>query len=211
MNKLIVFDIDGTLIGGNSWLSLNLAVGVTKEEDFALYTAYSNGKLAYADWTTELVRLYQERGILTESVAVEALTSYTLVPGARELVSELKGKGYMTAAITGGFDITAEAIRNDLGLTYAQAVSSISFTSEDMVETIISKGEESYAKVELLEALCNELGITLRDCICIGDGGNNIKLFDATGHGITFASSSDAVKQHAEHVVESLQHVGEVT
>lgn len=207
MNKLIVFDVDGTLIRGNSWLSLNLAAGITKDEDYALYKAYGEGTLTYDDWTKELVRLYKERGVLNKSVAESALTTYELVPGATELINKLHELDFQTAIITGSFDITAEAIKNELGLTYVRAVSSLSFDSEGEFKTIVSKGEEGYAKVALLESLCNELGITPKDCVCIGDGGNVVELFKITGHGITFTTSSDTIKQHAEYIVDSLVEV----
>lgn len=43
--QAIIFDVDGTLIEQISWVVLNLAMGVTKDEGDQLYADYHNGKI----------------------------------------------------------------------------------------------------------------------------------------------------------------------
>lgn len=43
--KLIVFDLNKTLIKENSWFDLNLALGMTPEEDRYLMELYQSGKI----------------------------------------------------------------------------------------------------------------------------------------------------------------------
>ena len=76
--KLICFDIDGTLIEGNSWYTLNTALGVTPKEDLELHKAYSTGLITYTDWLTTLETLYRKRGKTTPEQITTALSTYTL-------------------------------------------------------------------------------------------------------------------------------------
>ena len=48
--KLVCFDLDNTLIAANSWERLNLALGITAEEDTAMYKQFKAGSLSYTDW-----------------------------------------------------------------------------------------------------------------------------------------------------------------
>jgi phosphoserine phosphatase len=44
--KLVVFDLDGTLIEGNTWLSFNLALGLSHQEDAGLFLQYQAGTIS---------------------------------------------------------------------------------------------------------------------------------------------------------------------
>ena len=47
--KLIVFDLNHTLIRDNSWRNLNLAMGITPEEDAALMARAARGEITDAE------------------------------------------------------------------------------------------------------------------------------------------------------------------
>lgn len=56
MQPVIFFDIDNTLTEDNSWERLNLAAGMTAEEDYELYRQFHSGDITYTEWTDELQR-----------------------------------------------------------------------------------------------------------------------------------------------------------
>lgn len=208
--KLVCFDMDGTLIEQNSWYALNTALGVTPAEDLAMYEAYGAGELSYEDWISRLVSLYKERGVATRENVTAALTRYQLRDGAVELVEYLKGKGYRVAIVSGSFDVTVDAVAGQLGITLRQANTRVTFGPDGYLTELVSQGDEKDAKVRHLETICNQEGIKLTDCVCIGDGGNDIELFNATKHGIAFTDAPAFVREAAWKVVEQLSDIKKV-
>lgn len=203
MNKLIIFDIDDTL-SDNSWWRLNLAAGVTPEEDYALYLGFANGEFNYHTWTTRLAEIYRRENQLTEALAREVLTAYTLKDDTTTVVSELKHRGYEIILITGGFDTTAAALGQELRLENYFATSRLEFDSEGKFLNLIVVTDDGEAKVEILKKYLLETGKSVADCIAIGDSSNDIPLFNFTKNGIAFTWSKDPVKAAATQTITTL-------
>jgi phosphoserine phosphatase len=205
--KLVCFDMDDTLINQNSWYKLNLALGVTPEEDKEMYAAYGSGSLSYSDWTESLISLYKQRGLATKTNITQALISYVFKEGAIELVNYLHHKGYEVVIISGSFDLLVSHVANALGVVHYKANTEFVLNSDDYLETLRSEGDEVHAKLRHLKGFCKELGIPLDQCACIGDGANDIELFKYTRKGITFKDAPDPVKATAWKVVDTLSDI----
>jgi len=80
--KLVCFDMDDTLLHQKSWYKLNLAFGVTPQEDNDMCEAYKNGTPLYEDWMRKLTEMYRARGTATKENALRALSNYTFHDGA---------------------------------------------------------------------------------------------------------------------------------
>lgn len=205
--KLVCFDLDGTLIAENSWYKLNTALGVTPEEDRAMYDQYSKGELSYEAWVRALAEIYRKHGKAKRDLIESVLAQYVLVDGAKDLVEYLKGKGYAVALISGSFNILLDNVAKELGIEHSIANTKLVFGADDMLMDIESSGEERLAKVEHLKRICQDLGIDVRQCVCVGDGGNDLDIFALTGKGITLEDSSDAIKSAAWKVVPTLRDI----
>lgn len=206
--KLVVFDMDGTLITNNTWFDFNLAMGVSAEEDEDLYQQYTAGTLTYADWVTALnthYARYPRRG--REVVEATLTSSLHFREGAPELIAYLHKKGYQTAIITGSFTVTAHAAAAALGIMHALGNATCHYNNEQHFTHISVRGEERMVKVDMLGELCSQLSLTPHDCVAIGDGGNDLDLFAATGAGITFETSSERVKTAAVTTIAQLTDI----
>jgi len=201
--KLVCFDLDRTLIKENSWYDLNLALGITHEEDTAMYDDYMAGKFTYPEWTKKLLELFKHNPKANEKDITEILSRYTLVDGAREAVSYLKEKGYHVALISGSLDVLVDLVARDLGIELAEATNEFVFDESGKLVDIISPGDDKHIKLHHLESFARRLGLELSQCACIGDGDNDIEMFRATGKGITFKGSK--IESEAWKVVESLK------
>ena len=95
--ELIVFDLNKTLIKENSWRDLNLAMGVTPAEDAELMEQARRGEITDAEGQAELLKIYQQRGDVSRSNIEKILWQYTYMPYARDVVSELRKRGYNLA------------------------------------------------------------------------------------------------------------------
>ena len=60
--KLICFDLDETIISHSSWQQLNLALGISKEDDRAMDEDFIAGRISYEAWNNN-IRIRQERGL----------------------------------------------------------------------------------------------------------------------------------------------------
>lgn len=200
--KLVCFDLNKTLIHENSWLDLNRALGVTDEEDELFLRLYDEGIITYIEWTDLLTRIYKQRGKANRQNAVNALHNYTYVDGAKEIVTYLQNKGYQIALISGSIDILVGRVAAELGITLFEANHRFVFDANDQLKEIVTYGQDDLAKVNHLEHFCQTIGIRLTECVCVGDGDNDLELFRRTGHGITFTGSK--IAEEAEYTINSL-------
>ena len=190
--KLVCFDLDNTLIAANSWERLNLALGITAEEDTAMYKQFKAGSLSYTDWLDRLVTLYQERSPADRATVERVLGDYTLRPDARETVAYLQSAGYAVAIVSGSFKQLVRQVAEDLGIAQYRASSEIVYTADDTIDRIAVHGDPEQRKVDLLREITAELDIALTECAYVGDGRNDLAAFAATEHGITFKKSKVA-------------------
>ena len=58
------------------------------------------------------------------------------------------------------------------------------------------------AKLRHLERFCRKLGLTITECACVGDGANDLEMFKASTHGITFKGSP--IEQDAWQVIDKI-------
>jgi phosphoserine phosphatase len=68
-------------------------------------------------------------------------------------------------------------------------------------------GEEAQAKLRLVEDYCMTHGLSLEQCLVVGDSRNDIPLFSATGNGIAFSWSDEVVRAHARFLINTLAEI----
>lgn len=199
--------MDGTLISQNSWYKLNLALGITAEEDQEMYDAYGRGDLSYSDWMTKLSSLYKERGLATKEVIYSSLAEFDLKDGVKDLFLDLQEKKYELVIISGSFDILVQKVAETLNVKHYKANTELEFTNNGYLQNIVSAGDELHEKLRHLEIFCEKLKIPINQCVCIGDGANDFELFKKTQKGITFTDAPKYLKKEAWHVVNNLSDI----
>jgi HAD superfamily phosphoserine phosphatase-like hydrolase len=207
-NKLVVFDLDNTLITGNIWEHFNTSLGVTKEQDWELYSAFTKNEITYQQWLSGLKELYRlDTNKHTKAQVLEYLTEYDLQPDALTALQLITSSGYDTLLLAGSFQMTADAVAFELGLNKAIAATTCIFDAAELLCDLHSVGNEREAKVQLLHDYCDTHDITLSDCIVVGSGGNNLALFAEVDQSITFTTSNQELQAAATHVVKNLSEV----
>lgn len=206
--KLVVFDLDNTLITGNIWEQFNSYLGVNKEQDQNLYSAFAKGEITYDEWLTKLKNLYQlDTNKHPKAAILECLTQNELNTSASSVMQAITKKGYNTLLLAGSFQMTADAVAFELGITDAVATTQCLFDEADMLCDIHSVGNERQAKVTLLRAYCDDHDIQMQNCVVVGSGGNNLELFSIASKSITFTSSNQELQAAATHVVNDLSEI----
>lgn len=75
----------------------------------------------------------------------------------------------------------------------------------DYVMEVIPAG---FSKGTGLELVCKELGIQVSDTIAFGDSINDKSMIEAAGLGVVMGNGTDAIKQYADVITESLHEDG---
>ena len=203
--KLIVFDLNHTLICDNSWRDLNLAMGITPEEDAALMACAARGGITDAEGQAWLLQRYQQRGDCHREAVQCVLSQYTYMPYAQMVVAALQARGYRVAINSGAMDILVSMVAEQLGVVLWRASNHFIFDDHDMLCQIDAPDSDAMAKVEQLRELAVEQQVSLSDCLVVGDGANDVPLFIATGNGVAFAGSPAA--RHARWAIADLRDV----
>ena len=196
--KLVAFDMDGTLIENETIDELARAAGVY-EEVKRITEAAMEGKISFKKALAKRVKLL--RGLPISEVE-NIKRRLRLSPGAEDLIGELKKAGFVTAIITGGFDVFANHVAEILGIDYVYAnklkVKDGRLTGE--FEGVIVSPED---KLKALMEISAKEGIPLEECVAIGDGANDIRLLEGSGLGIGY-KPKEALKKHVDGVVKRL-------
>ena len=203
--KLIIFDLNKTLIHENSWLDLNLALGVTQAEDDILVSWAEQSIITDEVGQGILCEIYKQRGDVSRANIESILKNYTYIDGAIETVKELLARGYQLALVSGAMDVLVSHVANELGIQHWRAGNTFIFNSEDKLMHIEAPIHDATNKADQAQEICSELKIKISDCVSIGDGANDIELFNRSGHGVTFTGSKIADK--SEYVIDSLHEL----
>ncbi len=185
-----------------------MGLGVTTEEDRLMAKWHKEGVLPYDQWVQLLLRIYKTRSNASLADVEEALSRFEFLDGVTETIKHLQEKNYEVALISGSMDVYVDKVARDLGIKYAQANNIFVFDSSDILKDIVTFGEEGLSKLHHLESFCRKLGIQITECAAIGDGDNDLELFKATGHGITFKDSP--IEKDAWQVIDTLSDLQKI-
>jgi phosphoserine phosphatase len=194
--KLFVFDMDSTLIDAEVINELASAAGVS--EEVSQITAQAmNGEMDYTESFQMRVALLKG---LPHEKALSIKSHIQLMNGAKELIQFIQSIGGKTAMITCGFNLVAEDIQKKLGIDYV-------YSNELAVKDGVLTGQASgplmttNSKAKVFEKLVAQLNIAYEECAVIGDGANDICLFEKAGLSIAF-NAKPIVQKQAHAVVQ---------
>jgi len=189
--KLVAFDMDGTLILGNScWGVIHHRLG-TKEAAIKNLKAYETGEIDYREFMRRDIALW--RPVPSIGKIKDILSSYTLAPNVRQVVGEVLGRGFQTAIVTGGLDILANDVAAELGIPYVIA----NGLEVDRKGYLTGEGilrVEPRQKDKNLIQLAGQLGVSLEECVAVGDGKYDIKFLKRAGLGIAVGGDPELAR-----------------
>ncbi len=194
--KLAVFDFDSTLMDGETIDLLALANNSEAEVSQITKEAMA-GKLDFHDSLKR--RVATLKGMPLEKVyAVCNHLRYN--EGAKELVAELKRRNYKVIVFSGGFDEGVSAGQKALG--YDMYFSNILHRENDVLTGEVG-GEMmfAYSKGRMLEKLQILLNATYETTIVIGDGANDVSMFQYANKKVAFCANT-VLRQAANIIID---------
>jgi len=185
---LAIFDVEGVIYDAE-YLPL-LAEKVNKENQIWEITKKGiEGKIDWVEGLKERVHLL--RGIDYDT-CVEVANSLPIMIGAKEACLALKDAGWKIMAVSGGFTIITDRLKEELGLDFIYSNELV--FKDGKLDDVVVNVDADKAKAAMIKV--NEWNEKKENIITVVDGANDVKLFDITGFGIAFRAQ-DLVKDLA--------------
>ena len=190
---LIIFDVEGVLYD-EEYLPI-LAEKLNKESE--IWEITKQGIQGKINWEEGLQTRVNALKGLDEKICQEVSDSLPIMTGAKEACRVLKAAGWKIMAVSGGFTLMMDRLKEELGLDYVYCNELIFKDGKlDGVEISVDSNKAKSAKIKI-----EEWGEKKEDIVCVVDGANDIKLFDICGLGIAYRAQ-DLVKDLATTTLE---------
>ncbi|MEV7554799.1 phosphoserine phosphatase SerB [Amycolatopsis sp. NPDC089917] len=190
--RLVVFDVDSTLIQGEVIEMLGAHAGVEPQVR-EITEAAMRGELNFGESLERRVALLEG---LPETVLHEVAASIELTPGARTTIRTLKRMGFRCGVVSGGFTKIIDSLVDDLGLDFA-AANELEVVDGKLTGRVVGEIVDREGKAKALRRFAEEYEISLQQCVAVGDGANDIDMLSVAGMGVAF-NAKPALREVAD-------------
>jgi phosphoserine phosphatase len=190
---LAIFDVEGVLFDAE-YLPI-LAEKVNKEKE--IWDITRRGIQGLINWEDGLrTRVSALRGLSYETCK-QVADELPIMTGAKETCRVLKAAGWKILAVSGGFTIMTDRLKNELGLDFVYS-NELVFKDGKLDDVIINvtsdKAKSARKKIAEWDEKKENIVVTV-------DGANDLTLFDICGLGVAFRAQ-DIVKEKATVTIE---------
>ncbi|WP_137724339.1 phosphoserine phosphatase SerB [Prescottella subtropica] len=190
--RLIVFDVDSTLVQGEVIEMLAARAGV-EDEVRAVTEAAMRGEI---DFTESLNQRVATLAGLDASVIDDVAAELQLTPGARTTIRTLRRLGYHCGVVSGGFRQVIEGLAHELELDFVQA-NTLEIVDGKLTGRVVGDVVDRAYKATALRAFAAEVGVPMEQTVAVGDGANDIDMLTAAGLGVAF-NAKPALREVAD-------------
>jgi phosphoserine phosphatase len=193
--KVIVFDMDSTIVDGEIIDEMAKAAGVGAKVA-AITEKGMRGEIDFSESLRARVSLL--RGLRIKSLESVAKT-VQLTKGSEELIAALREMGFKVALISGGFTYFTDILKKRLGFDYAFG-NELEIKGGKLTGRIRGKIIDARRKAEIMDEICRKEGITRDEVVAVGDGSNDRIMLANAGLGIAF-NAKEILKKVADGAI----------
>lgn len=190
---LAIFDVEGVLFDAE-YLPI-LAEKVNKEKE--IWDITRKGIQGLINWEDGLrTRVNALKGLDYETCK-QVADALPIMTGAKETCRVLKAAGWKLLAVSGGFTVMTDRLKEELNLDYVLS-NELVFKDGKLdgvkIHVTSDKAKSARIKIEEWKEKKENIVVTV-------DGANDITLFDICGLGVAFRAQ-DVVKEKADVTIE---------
>jgi len=195
--KLAVFDFDSTLMDGETIDFLAEPMGL-KDKIASITKQAMEGELDFFESLTTRVSLLKG---LRVSIVDEICQNLPIMNGAEETIKELKRKGYRVVCFSGGFRNATSPICKRLGID-ADFANILHSNRGVLTGKVGGDMMFDFSKGDMLNRLQNLLKTSKENTIAIGDGANDLSMFEHAKTKIAFCAKP-ILKEASTHSIDT--------
>jgi phosphoserine phosphatase len=179
--RLIVFDVDSTLVQGEVIEMLAARVGA-QGKVAAITEAAMRGELDFAEALEQRVATLAG---LPSTVLDEVADQLELMPGARTTIRTLRRLGFHCGVVSGGFRRVIDPLAHELMLDFV-AANELEIVDGVLTGRVIGTIVDRAGKAKALRDFAEQAGVSMEQTVAVGDGANDIDMLAAAGLGVAF-------------------------
>src|SRR6185369_8182231 len=195
--RLIVFDVDSTLIQGEVIEMLAARAGA-EAAVAAVTEAAMRGELDFAESLHRRVATLEG---LPAEVLDDVGEQIELTPGARTTLRTLRRLGYHCGIVSGGFRQVVEPLAHELMMDFV-AANELEIVDGKLTGRVVGDVVDRPGKAKALRDFAQQAGVPMEQTVAVGDGANDIDMLAAAGLGVAF-NAKPALREVAD---ASLSH-----
>ena len=192
--KLILFDVDSTLIQQEVIDLLAQRTPYSDKVRDITHRAMA-GEIDFNQALIERVSLLEG---LSESIFDEVIDELSFTPGAIDLISELRNRGFRIGAVSGGFINILSKFFANLNLDYLRA-NNLEVLDGKLTGKVHGEIVNRVVKREALFEFARNSKIDISQTIAVGDGANDLDMITSAGLGVSYRGK--AILNEAADVV----------
>lgn len=190
--RLIVFDVDSTLIQGEV-IEMLAARSGAQDVVAAITDAAMRGELDFAESLQQRVATLAG---LPAGVLDDVAAQLELTPGARTTLRTLRRLGFHIGVVSGGFRQVIEPLAHELMLDFV-ASNELEIVDGMLTGRVAGPIIDRAGKAKALRDFAHQAGIPLEQTVAVGDGANDIDMLATAGMGIAF-NAKPALREVAD-------------
>lgn len=114
-----------------------------------------------------------------------------IMPGAKILVQTMAARGAHTILVSGGFTRFADPVARSIGFASAEA-NILAEADGHLTGKLSGSVVDAQRKAELLKHSAQSAGLSLDQCMAVGDGANDIPMIALAGMGVAYHAKPKA-------------------
>ena len=203
-NKLVVFDMDNTLLRGRFIDSCADTFGF-RDKLMDIRSSETDG----ISLTKRIATLLAGKSLAD---LISVADNIPIVDGTKEIIFKLKRQGYIVGIISDSYDCITDHLKNKLEMDFSLSneleFSKSICTGEIKIPSFFFSNPNSlckhaFCKTNALLSLLNKYNIKKENCIAVGDSLNDLCMIKEAGIGVAFCSDDELLKHHANVIIST--------